>query len=217
MHHSAPFALPSAAGSDEDLVRRARTGDDGALEELLGRYRGFARSRARVYFLAGADREDVLQEAMIGLHKAVRDYKPGLQTSFRSFAEVCVTRQVITAVKAATRFKHGPLNSYVSLDRPMQPDDDGARVLADILPTGASGDPAELVISAERMRALQVHVDESLSDLEVEVLRLYVDGKSYQEIAGLLHRHVKSVDNALQRVKRKLDLHLRDREGADSG
>ena len=203
--------------SDDALVVAARAGDDLALAELLTRYRAFARSKTRSYFLVGADREDVVQEGMIGLYKAIRDFDPDRQSSFRAFAELCVSRQVITAVKTATRQKHGPLNSYVSLTRPVVQDDEGERVLADVLPTTATVDPADLVVSAERIRALQQHVDTVLSDLEVEVLRLYVDGKSYVEIAELLDRHTKAVDNALQRIKKKLTSHLREREMAEHG
>lgn len=195
----------------------ARAGDDLALAELLTKYRAFARVKARSYFLVGADREDIIQEGMIGLYKAVRDFNTEMQSSFRAFAELCVTRQIITAIKTATRQKHGPLNSYVSFNRPVLSDDDGDRCLADVLPTTAICDPADLVISAERIRALQVHFDEVLSNLEVEVLRLYVEGKSYIEIAETLQRHTKSIDNALQRIKRKLDSHLRAREVADAG
>jgi len=203
--------------SDEALVSRARAGDDVSLAELLGRYRGFARSKARSYFLVGADREDIVQEAMIGLYKAIRDFDDDHETSFRGFAEMCVTRQVISAIKAATRHKHGPLNTYVSLGRPVGNDEDGQRVLADTIMLPSSQDPAELVISAERIRQLQRHLDQVLSDLEVDVLRLYVEGKSYTEIAEVLQRHVKSIDNALQRIKRKLDQHLREREVAEIG
>jgi RNA polymerase sporulation-specific sigma factor len=204
-------------GEDERLVAAARDGDDRALAELLDKYRGFARAKAHSYFLVGADREDIIQEGMIGLYKAVRDFNPELQTSFRAFAELCVTRQVITAIKTATRQKHGPLNNYVSFSRPVLAEDDGERCLGDLLPTTAICDPADLVISAERIRALQEHFDTVLSDLEAEVLRLYVDGKSYQEIAEVLERHVKSIDNALQRIKRKLDGHLRARDIAEAG
>jgi RNA polymerase sporulation-specific sigma factor len=154
---------------------------------------------------------------MIGLYKAIRDYDPNAAASFRSFAELCVHRQLITAVKAATRHKHGPLNSYVSFSRPLGDDEDGDRVLGDVLPAGPMADPAEQVVSTERIRALQSYVDDVLSDLEVEVLRLYVDGKSYSEIAQSLHRHTKSIDNALQRIKRKLDTHLRERAQAELG
>jgi len=205
------------AQDDGWLVAAARAGDDVALATLLTRYRAFARMKARSYFLIGADREDVVQEGMIGLYKAVRDFDPEMETSFRAFAELCVTRQMISAVKAATRHKHGPLNSYVSFSRPVGADEDDERVLADVLPASAHADPAELVVSAERIRALQAHVNDVLSDLEVEVLRLYVEGQSYVEIAETLQRHTKAIDNALQRVKRKLDAHLRAREHAEAG
>ncbi len=203
--------------SDDEMVLAARGGDDAALAELLTKYRAFARVKARSYFLVGADREDIVQEGMIGLYKAIRDFNPDMQSSFRAFAELCVTRQIITAIKTATRQKHGPLNNYVSFSRPVGGDDDGERVLADVLPTVQISDPADLVISAERIRALQAHFDEVLSDLETEVLRLYVEGKSYQEIAERLQRHVKSIDNALQRIKRKLEGHLKARHVADAG
>lgn len=203
--------------TDDELVMQARAGDEAALCEVLDKYRAFARVKARSYFLVGADREDIVQEGMIGLYKAIRDFNPDMQTSFRAFAELCVTRQIITAIKTATRQKHGPLNNYVSFERPVGGDDDGERVLGDVLPTVAISDPADLVISAERIRALQAHFDEVLSDLETEVLRLYVEGKSYQEIAERLQRHVKSIDNALQRIKRKLEGHLKARAVADAG
>lgn len=208
---------PRELGEDERTVLAARAGDDAALAEILTRFRGHARAKARTYFLVGADREDLLQEAMIGLYKAVRDFNPERETSFRAFADLCMTRQIITAIKGATRFKHVPLNSYVSFSRPVLTDDDGDRVLADVLPGPELLDPAERVISAERIRDLQTHLDQVLSGLEVEVLRLYVDGKSYIEIAELLQRHVKSIDNALQRIKRKLDVHLRERSSAEAG
>jgi RNA polymerase sporulation-specific sigma factor len=203
--------------SDDELVLATRAGDDAALSTLLTKYRAFARVKARSYFLVGADREDIIQEGMIGLYKAIRDFNCDMDSSFRAFAELCVTRQIITAIKTATRQKHGPLNNYVSFSRPVSVDDDGERVLGDVLPTVAISDPADLVISAERIRALQAHFDEVLSELETEVLRLYVEGKSYQEIAERLQRHVKSIDNALQRIKRKLEGHLRERAVADAG
>jgi RNA polymerase sporulation-specific sigma factor len=203
--------------TDDELVRASREGDDEALTLLLTKYRAFARVKARSYFLVGADREDIVQEGMIGLYKAIRDFNPDMQSSFRAFAELCVTRQIITAIKTATRQKHGPLNNYVSFHRPVGGDDDGERVLGDVIPTVAISDPADLVISAERIRALQQHFDAVLSELETEVLRLYVEGKSYQEIAERLKRHVKSIDNALQRIKKKLEGHLRAREIADAG
>jgi len=206
-----------AERSDDELVLASRAGDDEALTQLLTKYRAFARVKARSYFLVGADREDIVQEGMIGLYKAIRDFNPDMQSSFRAFAELCVTRQIITAIKTATRHKHGPLNNYVSFSRPVGNDEDGERVLGDVIPTVAISDPADLVISAERIRALQAHFDAVLSDLETEVLRLYVEGKSYQEIAERLQRHVKSIDNALQRIKRKLEGHLKAREVADAG
>jgi RNA polymerase sporulation-specific sigma factor len=203
--------------TDDDLLQLCRDGEVEALNVLLERYRWFARTKARAYFLVGADFDDIEQEGMIGLFKAVRDFRPDRESSFRAFAELCITRQIITAIKTATRQKHGPLNNYVSFSRPVLTDDDGERCLGDMLPVLQVSDPADLVISAERIRALQEHFDTVLSDLEAEVLRLYVDGKSYQEIAEVLKRHVKSIDNALQRIKRKLDTHLRARDLADAG
>jgi RNA polymerase sporulation-specific sigma factor len=206
--------------SDEELATAAQTGsEDAALAEatLLTRYRPFVRAKARSYFLVGGDDQDVIQEGMIGLFKAIRDYDSAEQMSFRGFAELCVTRQLITAVKSATRYKHGPLNSYVSFSRTVGDDDDGERVLADVLPASPHDDPAERLTSAERVRDLQAYVDDALSDLEVEVLRMYVEGRSYVEIAEILSRRTKSVDNALQRIKRKIDGHLREREVSERG
>ncbi|HEX4017574.1 MAG TPA: RNA polymerase sporulation sigma factor SigH [Frankiaceae bacterium] len=206
--------------SDEELATAAQTGsEDAALAEatLLTRYRPFVRAKARSYFLVGGDDQDVVQEGMIGLFKAIRDYDSAEQMSFRGFAELCVTRQLITAVKSATRYKHGPLNSYVSFSRTIGDDDDGERVLADVLPASPQDDPAERLTSAERVRDLQAYVDDALSDLEVEVLRMYVEGRSYVEMAEILSRRTKSVDNALQRIKRKIDGHLREREVAEQG
>jgi RNA polymerase sporulation-specific sigma factor len=208
---------PRLADADDLLVVAVRNGDEEALTELLTKYRGFARAKARPYFMVGADREDMVQEAMIGLYKAIRDFNSDMQSSFRAFAELCVTRQMITAIKTAARQKHGPLNNYVSFSRPLASDEDSDRTLADVLALPEIDDPCERVISAERIRALQEHVDAALSDLEAEVLRLYVDGKSYVEIADMLKRHVKSIDNALQRIKRKLDVHLRERDVAEAG
>jgi RNA polymerase sporulation-specific sigma factor len=207
---------PRPEDEDVALVAAARDGDDRALAELLTKYRGFARSKARSYFLVGADHEDIVQEGMIGLFKAIRDFNPELTSSFRAFAELCVTRQIITAIKTATRQKHGPLNNYISFSRPVLADEDGDRTLGDVLAMTAISDPADLVISAERIRAMQAHFDAALSDLEAEVLRLYIDGKSYHEIADVHDRHVKSIDNALQRIKRKLDQHLQARQIADA-
>ncbi|MFN2588309.1 MAG: RNA polymerase sporulation sigma factor SigH [Actinomycetota bacterium] len=195
---------------DEELVDRAREGDDHAIETLLHRYRHYARAKARTYFLAGADREDIVQEGMIGLFKAIRDFQVEKNTAFRAFAELCITRQIITAIKTATRQKHIPLNSYVSLNKPASgtPEGDEDRPLSDALISAAVADPAELVISAEEIASIKQSVGRLLSGLETEVLQLYMDGKSYQEIADMLGRHVKSIDNALQRIKRKLEHHL---------
>ena len=195
--------------SDEDLVEEARQGSDVAIETLLNRYRHYARAKARTYFLAGADREDIVQEGMIGLFKAIRDYRADRNSAFRAFAELCITRQIITAIKTATRQKHIPLNSYVSLNKQTgSDDDDDGRSLGDILISVDSVDPADLVISAEEIASIKESMGRVLSELETEVLQLYMDGKSYQEIAGYLGRHVKSIDNALQRIKRKLEQHL---------
>ncbi|HEY5335882.1 MAG TPA: RNA polymerase sporulation sigma factor SigH [Mycobacteriales bacterium] len=202
--------------TDAELVVRARDGDDLALAVLLTRYRGLARSKARPYFLAGGDRDDVVQEAMIGLYKAVRDFDPSRESAFPAFADLCVTRQVISAVKSANRHKHSPLNASVSLGRPVGGEGDD-RVLGDTLPAPVTEDPAELIISAEHIRGLQRHLDAVLSDLEIDVLRLFVEGRSYVEIAEHLHRQVKGIDNAIQRVKRKIDVHLRQRALAEVG
>ncbi len=203
--------------SDEELAKAAQAGSGDAESVLLTRYRPFVRGKARSYFLVGGDDQDVVQEGMIGLFKAIRDYDPDQQISFRGFADLCVTRQLITALKSATRYKHGPLNSYVSFSRSVGDDDEGDRVLADVLPASPQSDPAEHLTSVERVRDLQAYVDEALSDLEVEVLRMYVEGRSYGEIAEILSRRTKSVDNALQRIRRKLDGRLREREVAEQG
>ena len=197
--------------TDELLAERARRGDEKALEMLLARYRHYARAKARSYFLAGADREDIVQEGMIGLFKAIRDFDESHNTAFRAFAELCITRQIITAIKTATRQKHIPLNSYVSLNKPMQDGDGSERPLGDSIASPAIVDPADLVISAEEIANIKASVDQLLSELETEVLQLYMDGKSYQEIADMLGRHVKSIDNALQRIKRKLESHMAER------
>lgn len=196
---------PSRCDSDEELVLRARAGSDAAYTELLDRYAGVAGARARAYYLAGADREDLLQEARIGLYKAVRDFDPARRTPFAAFADLCVTRQVISAVQAASRHKHGPLNEYVPIfGLTAEREDHRLR-----LPTRRYDDPVQAVLLAEWIAELQRYVDESLSELEVQVLRLHLDGHSYADIAAVLQRHGKTVDNALQRVKRKLESHLR--------
>lgn len=196
---------------DEDIVEMARGGNDVALEFLIVKYKNFVRAKARSYFLIGADREDIIQEGMIGLYKAIRDFRAEKLSSFRAFAELCITRQIITAIKTATRQKHIPLNSYVSLNKPIY-DEDSDRTLLDVLTGSKVSDPEELMISREEFGDIEEKMGEILSDLEWEVLMAYLDGKSYQEIADDLERHVKSVDNALQRVKRKLERYLEIRE-----
>src|SRR3954464_1737208 len=204
-------------GGDEDFVRAARDGDDRALATLLDKYRGFARSKARSYFLVGADREDIIQEGMIGLYKAIRDYNPDMQTTFRAFAELCITRQIITAIKTATRQKHQPLNQYVSISGSRNTDESNSdRVVEDLLDDSPSSDPADQVVSGERLDNPRGPMAERPSGLEVDVLRLYVEGKSYQEIGDKLGRHVKSIDNALQRIKRKVDVHLQEQAASDA-
>lgn len=197
------------AMNDEDVVALCRQGDTVAEEFLLNKYKNFVRSKARSYFLIGADHEDIVQEGMIGLYKAIRDFKPDKQASFRAFAELCITRQIITAIKTATRQKHIPLNSYVSLNKPIY-DEESDRTLLDVITEGRATNPEELIISQEDLRSIHHKIDEVLSGLEQEVLRAYLDGKSYQEIADALGRHVKSIDNALQRVKRKLEKYLEE-------
>lgn len=197
---------------DLDLVKRVRDGDERCLEALLSRYRNFARSKARSYFLAGSDKEDVVQEGMIGLFKAIRDFDLSQDTPFRAFAELCISRQILTAIKTANRQKHQPLNSSVSLDAPAYGDEKGESSVGDNLIATTLTDPAELVISAQEIEAIRDSMRDSLTDLEGDVLRLYMDGKSYEEIAGALGNHVKSIDNALQRIKRKLQRHLDSRD-----
>jgi RNA polymerase sporulation-specific sigma factor len=175
---------------------------------LVKRYRGLIRCKARSYYLIGADRDDIIQEGMIGLYKAIRDYDPSRQASFHSFAELCVTRQIITAVKSSTRRKHAPLNGYVSLSRSTSTDEDGERLLSDILAAKDVCDPAEIVIGAWETNFIRTGMTESLSPFEADVLRLYTGGKSYQDIADQLDRHTKAVDNALQRVKRKMETQI---------
>jgi len=198
---------PYEGMADEEVALLARDGDEAALEVLLNKYKNFVRSKARSYFLIGADHEDIVQEGMIGLFKAVRDFREDKLASFRAFAELCVTRQIITAIKTATRQKHIPLNSYVSLNRPIY-DEESDRTLMDVLSEVQMAGPEELLISQEDYSSVESRISEVLSDLEMEVLNLYLEGKSYQEIAEELGRHVKSIDNALQRVKRKLEKSL---------
>lgn len=197
--------------SDEEIVMEAKSGDIIALEFLINKYKNFVKAKARSYFLIGADREDIIQEGMIGLYKAIRDFRNDKLSSFRAFAELCITRQIITAIKTATRQKHIPLNSYVSLNKPIY-DEDSDRTLLDILSGTKITDPEELMINREEYNDIEYKMGEILSELEWKVLTLYLEGKSYQEIALDLQRHVKSIDNALQRVKRKLERYLEVRK-----
>jgi RNA polymerase sporulation-specific sigma factor len=198
---------------DLQLVLRARNGDEAALDQLMRRYTGFVRLKASSYFLAGGDSEDLIQEGLIGLYKAVRDFRTDKETSFRSFAELCVTRQIITAIKTATRFKHQPLNQYVSFSHtPAGQDTDGECTLGDALPGSAVQEPSVVVISTEELQSLVFTLGTGLSKLESEALRLYLEGSSYEEMAVELSCDTKTIDNALQRVKRKILTHQQSRE-----
>lgn len=194
---------------DEEVIIQAKSGDNRALEYLINKYKSFVRAKARTYFLIGADREDIIQEGMIGLYKAIRDFREDKLSSFRAFAELCITRQIITAIKTATRQKHIPLNSYVSLNKPIF-DEESDRTLMDVISEESMADPEEMIINREEFSGIEVKMGEILSELEWEVLSLYLQGRSYQEIAEELDRHVKSIDNALQRVKRKLEKYLEE-------
>ena len=203
--------------SDEELAGRFQGGDTEALDVLLRRYRRFAKAKARGYFLVGGDADDIEQEGLIGLFKAARDFRPDRQSSFRAFAELCVTRQIITAIKGATRQKHQALNRYVSISSVgAASDHEDDRAMQDLLSDNTEIDPAEQVANSERYDTMREAMTRMLSSLEVDVLRLYVEGKSYQEIGVHLDRHVKSIDNALQRIKHKVDSHLRDRSTTET-
>jgi RNA polymerase sporulation-specific sigma factor len=198
---------------DLQLVVKARNGDSAALDHLIRRYTGFVRLKASSYFLAGGDADDLIQEGMIGLYKAMRDFRHDKETSFRSFAELCVTRQIITAIKTATRFKHSPLNTYVSFSHtPAGQDPDGECTLGDALPGSPVNDPVVCVISTEELQSLVFCLGTGLSQLEAEALRLYLEGSSYEEMAEDLGCDTKTIDNALQRVKRKIYTHQRSRQ-----
>ena len=196
--------------TDEQVVRLAQDADGAALEYLLNKYKNFVRTKARIYFLIGADHEDIVQEGMIGLYKAIRDYRAEKLSSFRAFAELCVTRQIITAIKTATRQKHIPLNSYISLNRPIY-EEDSDRTLMDVMAEDGRSNPEDMIIDREDLSMIEGKIGQMLSDLEKEVLVRYMDGKSYVEIADEMHRHVKSIDNALQRIKRKLLKYLEEK------
>jgi RNA polymerase sporulation-specific sigma factor len=199
--------------ADLQLVMRARNGDQKALDELIRRYSGFVRLKASSYFLAGGDSEDLIQEGLVGLYKAVRDFRADKETSFRSFAELCVTRQIITAIKTATRFKHAPLNTYVSFSHtPAGQEPDGDCTLGDALPGPSVDDPSVCVISTEELQSLVFALGSGLSKLEAHALKLYLEGESYEEMAERLGCDTKTIDNALQRVKRKVLSHQQSRQ-----
>jgi RNA polymerase sporulation-specific sigma factor len=198
---------------DLQLIMRARNGDSSALDFLIRRYTGFVRLKASSYFLAGGDSDDLIQEGLIGLYKAVRDFRADKETSFRSFAELCVTRQIITAIKTATRFKHAPLNTYVSFSHtPAGQDSDSDCTLGDALPGPSVDEPSTCVISTQELQSLVFALGTGLSNLESDALRLYLEGSSYEEMAEELGCDTKTIDNALQRVKRKVVTHQRSRQ-----
>ncbi len=208
--HSVPKAQREL--EDLQLVMKARNGDGVALDALIRRYHGFVRLKASSYFLAGGDSEDLIQEGLIGLYKAVRDFRADKETSFRSFAELCVTRQIITAIKTATRFKHAPLNTYVSFSQtPAGQDSDSDCTLGDALPGSLVDEPSVCVISTEELQSLVFALGSGLSHLESDALRLYLEGSSYEEMAEELGCDTKTIDNALQRVKRKILQHQASR------
>jgi RNA polymerase sporulation-specific sigma factor len=194
---------------DEEIVELAKKGDVKAEEYLINKYQNYVKSKIKTYFLIGAEKDDLYQEGMIGLYKAIRDFKPETLVSFRAFAEICITRQIITAIKTATRQKHIPLNSYISLNKPVY-DEESDRTLMDVLATVHISDPEEVIISKEQRKKIEKKIYENLSVLELEVLKNYLRGKSYQEIACDLDREAKCIDNALQRVKRKIEKLLMD-------
>jgi RNA polymerase sporulation-specific sigma factor len=198
---------------DLQLVVRSRNGDGVALDLLIRRYTGFVRLKASSYFLAGGEGEDLVQEGLIGLYKAVRDFRADKETSFRSFAELCITRQIITAIKTATRFKHAPLNTYVSFSHtPAGQESESDCTLGDALPGPSVDDPSTCVISTEELQSLVFCLGNGLSRLEADALRLYLEGLSYEEMAAELGCDTKTIDNALQRVKRKILTHQKSRE-----
>jgi RNA polymerase sporulation-specific sigma factor len=197
---------------DLQLVLKARNGSSVAMDQLIRRYTSFVRLKASSYFLAGGDSEDLIQEGLVGLYKAVRDFRPDKETSFRSFAELCVTRQIITAIKTATRFKHAPLNTYVSFSHtPAGQDGDGECTLGDALPGPNVHEPSVMVISTEELQSLVFCLGTGLSRLEADALKLYLEGSSYEEMAERLECDTKTIDNALQRVKRKVISHQQSR------
>ena len=196
--------------ADEQIVKLAQDANGAALEYLLNKYKNFVRTKARSYFLIGADHEDIVQEGMIGLYKAIRDYRAEKLSSFRAFAELCVTRQIITAIKTATRQKHIPLNSYISLNKPIY-EEDSDRTLLDVITEEGMSNPEEMFIDREDLSFIEGRIGQMLSPLEKQVLVRYMEGKTYVQISDEMGRHVKSIDNALQRIKRKLTRYLEEK------
>ena len=207
--YSKEIASEFESKAEEEVVIEAKNGSVRAQEYVISKYESFVKAKSKSYFLIGADKEDIYQEGMIGLYKAIRDFNYEKSTTFKAFAELCITRQIITAIKTATRQKHIPLNTYISLNKPVS-EDDSERTLLDIISSMKITDPEELIISKEKKKYIEGEISKVLSDLEKEVLQSYLDGKSYQEITCDLDRHAKSIDNALQRVKRKLEKCLSD-------
>ena len=197
---------------DEQLVAMIQSGDEQAEEYLYHKYKNLVRYCARSYFLIGADYDDIMQEGMIGLHKAIRDFRPQRQATFHSFAELCIKRQIITAIKTATRQKHMPLNTYVSLNKPLY-EDESERTLIDVISSARTMNPEELFISREQLQDMEKRFSQIASEFEWEVLTSYLQGMNYVEIAKELGRSIKSVDNALQRIKKKLEKYLREEYG----
>ncbi len=197
--------------NDEFLVQLFQDGDGEASEFLMKKYRSFVRAKASRYFLIGGEREDIVQEGMIGLYKAIRDFRVDKLSSFKAFAELCITRQIITAVKSATRQKHGPLNSYISLNKPIY-EEESNHTLMDVITGPTNLDPIQMLIDQEKASDLERKMSEKLSDLEKRVLELHIAGHSYVEISKNVNTHVKSIDNALQRIKRKMERYLERKE-----
>ena len=204
MQITKPCEASYASLSDEKLAIMAQNGDVGATEYILNKYKGLVKARARAYFLIGADHEDIVQEGMIGLYKAIRDFKEDKQSSFAAFADLCATRQIVTAIKTATRLKHIPLNNYISLNKPIY-DDESEKTMIELVSETLVSDPEQIVINEESFKHVSAEISKHLSKFEKSVLGLYLDGKSYQEISVVLKRTAKSIDNALQRIKRKLE------------
>lgn len=197
---------------DSELVMLAKKGNKKAISILINKYKNFVRARSKFYFIIGADKEDIIQEGLIGLYKAIRDYNPDKKTSFRAFAELCIMRQIITAIKTATRQKHTPLNSYVSLNKPLF-EENGERVLSDVIVSTRNVNPEEVYITLELTRDIKEKMKKYLSSLEARVLAEYLRGLSYQEVAKTIGKHIKSVDNALQRIKRKIQQTIKESYG----